>query len=150
MLPIFCDFVYLFFMNVMSRLHITEFSLIHASDILWLCLLFMDAVSGLQINRINVFFDFCCDSHYYKSSGVQLKITQPINVEWSVILAHFHLRKKERNVLFNNTLDTFTVIWHQKYGEKPFSKRGNLLPTHGLVFLISCKGSFICIIPQTG
>ena len=28
------------------------------------------------------------------------------------------------------------------------SERGNLLLLHGLVFLISSKGSFICIIPQ--
>ena len=29
------------------------------------------------------------------------------------------------------------------------SKRGNMLPPHGLLFPISSKGSFICIIPQT-
>ena len=27
-------------------------------------------------------------------------------------------------------------------------KRGNLLPPHGLLFLISSNGSFICTIPQ--
>ena len=30
------------------------------------------------------------------------------------------------------------------------SERGNLLPPHGLLFLISSKCSFICIITQTG
>ena len=30
------------------------------------------------------------------------------------------------------------------------SERGNPLPPHGLLFLISSKGSFICIIPPTG
>ena len=30
------------------------------------------------------------------------------------------------------------------------SERGNPLPPHGLLFLISSKGSFICTIPQTG
>ena len=30
------------------------------------------------------------------------------------------------------------------------SERGNLLPPHGLLFPINSKGSFICIIPQTG
>ena len=30
------------------------------------------------------------------------------------------------------------------------SKRGNPLPPHGLLFLISSKGSFIGTIPQTG
>ena len=30
------------------------------------------------------------------------------------------------------------------------SERGNPLPPHGLLFPISSKGSFICIIPQAG
>ena len=30
------------------------------------------------------------------------------------------------------------------------SEKGNLLPSHRLLFPISSKGSFICIIPQTG
>ena len=30
------------------------------------------------------------------------------------------------------------------------SERENLLPPHGLLFSISSKDSFICIIPQTG
>ena len=30
------------------------------------------------------------------------------------------------------------------------SERGNLLLPHGLLFPINSKGSFICIIPQTG
>ena len=30
------------------------------------------------------------------------------------------------------------------------SERGNPLPPHRLLFSISSKGSFICIIPQTG
>ena len=30
------------------------------------------------------------------------------------------------------------------------SERGNPLPLHGLLFPISSKGYFICIIPQTG
>ena len=29
-------------------------------------------------------------------------------------------------------------------------ERGNTLPPHRLLFPISSKGSFICIIPQTG
>ena len=30
------------------------------------------------------------------------------------------------------------------------SEKGNLLPPHMLLFPISSKGTFICIIPQTG
>ena len=60
---------------------------------------------------------------------------------------------KEGNVLFNDALNTFNL---RLYGvghmvkDHPDSKRGNLLPSHGLLFPISSKGSFICIIPQTG
>ena len=63
-----------------------------------------------------------------------------------------HLRKKG-NVLFNNTLNTF---YSQLYGVTHMVKnhldreRGNPLPPHRLLFPISSKGSFICIIPQTG
>ena len=58
----------------------------------------------------------------------------------------------EGNILFNDTLNTF-YLW--LYGIRHMvedhsdSKRGNPLPPHGLLFPISSKGSFICIIPQT-
>ena len=57
---------------------------------------------------------------------------------------------KERNVLFNDTLNTFYL---QLYGvrhtvkDDAHSERGNLLLPHGLLFSISSKGSFICINP---
>ena len=62
-------------------------------------------------------------------------------------------RRKEGNVLFNDALNTFYL---QLYGVKHMvlghsdSERGNPLPPHGLLFLISSKGSFICTIPETG
>ena len=61
--------------------------------------------------------------------------------------------RKEGNVLFNDALNTFYL---RLYGVKHMvkdhsdSERGNLLPPHGLLFLISSKGSFIRNIPQTG
>ena len=62
-------------------------------------------------------------------------------------------RRKDGNVLFNDILNTF-YLW--LYGVKHMvkdhsdSERGNLLPPlHGLLFLISSKGSFTCTIPQT-
>ena len=61
--------------------------------------------------------------------------------------------RKEGNVLFNDTLNTF-YLW--SYGithmvkDHSDSKRGNQLLPHGLLFLISSKGSFICIITQMG
>ena len=59
---------------------------------------------------------------------------------------------KEWNVLFNDALNTFYL---RLYGVRHMvkdhsdSERGNPLPTHGLIFPISSKGSFICTIPQT-
>ena len=55
--------------------------------------------------------------------------------------------RKEGNVLFNDALNTFYL--RQTYGKGPLSERGNPLPPHRLLFSISSKGSFICIIPQT-
>ena len=61
--------------------------------------------------------------------------------------------RKEGNVLFNNALNSFYL---RLYGVRHMvkdhsdSERGNPLPLHGLLFSISSKGSFICIIPQTG
>ena len=55
--------------------------------------------------------------------------------------------------LFNDALNTFYL---RLYGVEHMvkahsdSERGNLLPPHRLLFPISSKGSFICIIPQTG
>ena len=60
---------------------------------------------------------------------------------------------KEGNVLFNDALNTFYL---RLYGVRHMvkvhsdSERGNLLLPHTLLFPISSKGSFICIIPQTG
>ena len=61
--------------------------------------------------------------------------------------------RKEGNVLFNDVLNTFYL---RLYGIRHMvkdhsdSERGNPLPPHGLLFPISSKGSFTCIIPQTG
>ena len=57
----------------------------------------------------------------------------------------------EGNVLFNDTLNTLLI---SLYGVRhmvnyhSYSEKGNLLPSlHGLLFLISSKGSFICTNP---
>ena len=61
--------------------------------------------------------------------------------------------RKEGNVLFNDALNTFYL---RLYGVRHMVKnhsdreRGNPLLPHRLLFSISRKGSFICIIPQTG
>ena len=61
--------------------------------------------------------------------------------------------ERERNVLFNDALNTFYL---RLYGVRHMvkdhsdSEKGNPLPPHRLLFPISSKGSFICTIPQTG
>ena len=70
----------------------------------------------------------------------------------SCLFLHF-LENKEGNVLFNDALSTFYL---RLYGithmvrDNSDSERGNPLLPHGLLFLISSKGSFICTIPHTG
>ena len=61
--------------------------------------------------------------------------------------------RKDGNVLFNDALNTFYLrLRGVRHMVKDYSdsERGNPLPSHGLLFPISSKGSLICIIPQTG
>ena len=59
----------------------------------------------------------------------------------------------ERNVLFNESLNTFYL---RLYGVRHMvkdhsdSEKGNPLPPHRLLLSISSKGSFICTITHTG
>ena len=61
-----------------------------------------------------------------------------------------YMERKEGNVLFNDTLNTFYL---RLYGfghmvkDHSDSERGNPLPPHRLLFPISSKVSFICTIP---
>ena len=57
------------------------------------------------------------------------------------------INRKEGNVLFN---DTQHILFSYMVKDHTDSERGNLLPPHGLLFPISSKGSFTCIIPQGG
>ena len=64
-----------------------------------------------------------------------------------------HFRRKEGNVLCNDALNTFYLrLYGVTHVVKDYSdsERGNPLPPHGILFSISSKGSFICIIPHTG
>ena len=58
---------------------------------------------------------------------------------------------EEGNVLFNDALNTF-YLWLYGVGhivkDHSDSERGNLLPSHGLLFPINSKNSFICTIPD--
>ena len=60
------------------------------------------------------------------------------------------VKERKGNVLFNDALNT---LYLRLYGVRHMvkdhsdSKRGNWLPPHGVLFLISSKGSFICNTP---
>ena len=60
---------------------------------------------------------------------------------------------KEVSVLFNDALNTFYLrLYGVRFIVKNHSdsEAGNPLSPHGLLLSISSKGSFICIISQTG
>ena len=66
---------------------------------------------------------------------------------------YIRVGKEEGNVLFNDALNTFYL---RLYGVRHMvkdhldSERGNPRLPNRLLLPISSKGSFICIIPQTG
>ena len=61
--------------------------------------------------------------------------------------------ERKENAFFNDALKTFYLrlygVGHMVKNHLD-SERGNPLPPHMLLFPISSKGSFICIIPYTG
>ena len=69
-----------------------------------------------------------------------------------LLLVH-KLKERERNVLFNNALNTFYLrlfgVRHMVKDDSDSEKGNSLLP-HTLLLSINSKGSFICTIPQTG
>ena len=82
----------------------------------------------------NALFDDTLNTFYLWKEG---------NALFDDTLNTFYLWK-EGNVLFNDALNTFYLrfyLWLYGIGH---------MPQHGLLFLISSKGSFICNIPQTG
>ena len=59
----------------------------------------------------------------------------------------------EGTVLFNDALNIFYLLLYgiqHMVKDHSDSERGNLLLPHGLLFLTSSKGYFICIITHTG
>ena len=83
-------------------------------------------------------------THHTKSrcSTIELHLANPM-------MQYSFANRKEGHVLFNDTLNTFYLrlygIGHMVKDHSD-NERGNPL----LLFPISSKGSFICIIPQTG
>ena len=69
-----------------------------------------------------------------------------------VILNFITKRERERNILFNDALNTFYL---RLYGVRHMvkdhsdSEKGNPLPPHRLLLSINSKGSFICTVRIT-
>ena len=74
--------------------------------------------------------------------------------KYEIILLIRLYGKGKGNVLFNDALNTFYLrlyLFRYMVKDHSGSERGNPLPPlHWLLFSISSKGYFICIIPQTG
>ena len=89
----------------------------------------------------------CCKIDLYRKSSQHWQVTFFGSKQKQI------LGERERNVLFNNTLNTFYL---RLYGIRHMvkdhcdSEKGNPLLPHRLLLSISSKGSFICTIPQTG
>ena len=72
-------------------------------------------------------------------------------MRWFYLTFERRCKIEEGNILFNDALNTFYL---QLYGirnmvkDHSVSEKGNPLLPHRLLFQISSKGSFICIIPQ--
>ena len=70
-----------------------------------------------------------------------------------VLISIYVPLERERNVLFNDALNTFYL---RLYGVRHMvkdhsdSEKGNPQSPHRLLLSINSKGSFICTIPQTG
>ena len=98
----------------------------------------------------NVLFNDALNTFYLRLYGVRHMVKDHSDSEKR---ERERERERERNVLFNDALNTFYL---RLYGVRHMvndhsdSEKGNPLPPHRLLFPISSKGSFICIIPQTG
>ena len=70
------------------------------------------------------------------------------------LLTNSCIRERERNVLFNDALNTFYLrlygVRHMVKDHSDSEKGNPPPPPHRLLLSINSKGSFICTIPQTG
>ena len=105
----------------------------------------MQCIIKSQVNgrkEGNVLFNDTLNTFYLRLYGIG-----------HMVKYHSDSKRKEGNVLFNDALNTFYL---RLYGvghmvkDHSDSEKEILLWPHGLLFMINSKGSFICIIPQTG
>ena len=88
-----------------------------------------------------------------KGRGMCYPVCGIVHIKEPLLLIGKNSRERERDVLFNDALNTFYL---RLYGVRHMvkdhsdSEKGNPLPPHRLLVSINSKGSFICTIPQTG
>ena len=105
----------------------------------------------LSYSHFTVLQPFYCPTAILLSYN-HFTVLQPFYCPTAILQSYNYSGRKEGNILFNNALNTFYL---RLYGVRHMvkdnsdSERGNLLLPHRLL-LPSSKGSFTCIIPQTG
>ena len=84
---------------------------------------------------------------------ILMMVMMIVMIRIMILVTAMNTGRKERNVLFNDALNTFYLRLYcvrLMVNDHSDSERGNPLPPHGLLFPISSKDYFICIFPQPG
>ena len=98
-------------------------------------------------------WSWCRSSRWYSPPSPRCVPSTPsCAAVWGPAKPAGSLKQTQGIVLINDALNTFYLLCGIRHVVKDHSdsERGHPLLPHGLLFLISSKGSFICIIPQTG
>ena len=115
---------------------------------------------GLQVIAVSVAAGFSHRSIPTYTITLEMSGFTVRNRPWNVNITcnvldiadtHFREWQRERNVLFNDTLNTFYLrLFGVRHMVKDHSdsEKGNLLPPHRLLLSINSKGSFIYTIPD--
>ena len=88
-----------------------------------------------------------------KRNIIYLMQNIPNKVEFKLLITGVKRRRKKKEMFYLTMHSTHFIYGYMASDmvkDDSDSKRGNPLPPQRLLFPISCKGSFICIIPQTG
>ena len=89
-----------------------------------------------------------------KDYGMYYPVSCVVHVKHPLLLSERKSHEGRKCFYLNDALNTFYLrlygVGHMVKDHSDSSKRGNPRPPHRLLFLISSKASFICIIPQTG
>ena len=115
-----------------------------------------EGFNNANLSFFPFFYYFFIFLFFYKSCGgvIIFKCGGVVNsiYQYSFLFACVLERKKGMFYLTTHSTHFMLRLYGVRHMVKDHSdsERGNPLPPHGLLFPISSKGSFICIIPQTG